>query len=45
MCLKNDGLKVSYHVWAPQAPKKFKFLQEWPNLKSRLELIWCSVLS
>ena len=45
---KMMGVKfTSYRVWAPQAPKhtqmtpqKFNFLQKWPNLQDRLELIW-----
>ena len=34
-----DVLNISYRVWAPE---KFYFLEKWPNLQGRLELIWRS---
>ena len=47
---KMMGVKLhtkSYRVWTPRASKgevlgaqKFNFLQKWPNLQGRLELIW-----
>ena len=43
-----DVLKISYHVfelWASKrvvmGTQKFNFLQKWPNLQGRLELISC----